>query len=74
MLYMVREYARSGTEVFLHISEIRNFPGIYMAIWESLAYAGTLHSSMPEDISGIFRRFPYEKMKECATGRIELVS
>ncbi len=32
LLYMVREYARSGTEVFRHISEIRNFPGIYMAI------------------------------------------
>jgi hypothetical protein len=30
---------------------------------ESLAFAGTLHSSMPEDISGIFRRFPCEKMK-----------
>ncbi len=41
---------------------------------ESLAYAGTLHSSMPEDISGIFRRFPCEKMKECAPGRIKLVS
>ncbi len=41
---------------------------------ESLAYAGTLHSSMPEDISRIFRRFPCEKMKECAPGRIELVS
>ncbi len=41
---------------------------------DSLAYAGTLHSSMPEDISGIFRRFPCEKMKECAPGRIELVS
>ena len=32
---------------------------------EFFSYAGILHSSMSEDISGIFRRLPCEKMKEC---------
>ncbi len=33
---------------------------------ELLSYASILHSSMPEDNSGIFRRVPCEKMRECA--------
>jgi hypothetical protein len=41
---------------------------------ESLAYAGTLHSSMLEDISGISGDFPMTKIKECAPGRIKLMS
>jgi hypothetical protein len=60
---MVREFANLGTEVFPHFSEIRNFPDIFMVIGHGnpLSLLVILHSSMPEDISGIFRRFPAQK-------------
>ncbi len=50
----------------LGISLLRylNFPELFEIgdlhdhqLGEFLSYAGILHSSMPEDISGIFRRF-----------------
>ncbi len=40
---------------------------------ESFACVGILHSSMTEDISVIFWRFPCEKMKECVPGGIKLM-
>jgi hypothetical protein len=63
--YMVREYARSGTEVFRHFSEIRNFPGIYMAICQGsplpmlVLYIPRCRKIFPE----FYGDFPVKKWK-----------
>ena len=50
---------------FPEFFEIREFSGDLHdhRLGEFLSYAGILHSSMPEDISGIFRRFTLWKNK-----------
>jgi hypothetical protein len=50
---------------FPELFKIREFSGDLHdhQLGEFLSYAGILHSSMPEDISGIFRRFTLWKNK-----------
>jgi hypothetical protein len=70
---MVREYAHSGTAALFQNRNSRRFTWS-LVICQGSPGVGILHSSMTEDISVIFWKFPCEKMKECVPDGIELIS
>ncbi len=65
LLYMVRKFANTGTEIFPHFSEIRNFPEISIVISHGIPlpllvfYIPRCRETLPE-FSG---DFPLEKCK-----------
>jgi hypothetical protein len=72
LLYIAREFAHLGTEVFLHFSKTRNFPEISMVFGQGspLPLLVLYIPGCRKTFSEFSGDFPLQEMKEYAPGGI----